>query len=335
MKKTLIALAAVAATGAAMAQSSVTISGAFDLGFVRNGAAGTTALDTSNGLSQIVFSGTEDLGGGLKANFALQQRFSLEGGNNDGTAAGRRTYQGASTVGLSGGFGNVRLGREVEAFNDWNNYADPWGTVRTASTAFSYGWAGNSLSQNGGDIGRTDGIHYESPSFGGFRLAATYGLKDQTAAALGTLTAGGATPATVDAHIALAGVYSGGPVTVGAAYQSNRTDETSWAVFGGYNFGAAEVRVGYQKSELNAGGFNAVSAAAVGDYKAYNLGLIVPMGATTLMAGYLRQDTAGVKTNKFGLGATYALSKRTSVGANMGKVKNVSANYDVFLRHTF
>jgi len=331
MKKTLIALAAVAATGAAMAQSSVTISGAFDLGFVRNGAAGTTALDTSNGLSQIVFSGTEDLGGGLKANFALQQRFSVEGGNNDGTAAGRRTYQGASTVGLSGGFGAVRLGREIEAFNKQNNYADPWGTVRQASIAFNTGWAQSPAANNGGDIGRTDGIHYDSPSFGGFRVQATYGLKDQSAAAL----AGGA--AGTQAHVSLAGVYSGGPLTVGAAYQNNRLDETSWAIFGGYNFGVADVRIGYQNSDLNVGGWNAVGlgAGATGEYKATQISVIVPMGATTLMAGHIREDRGGVKVNKTGLGVGYALSKRTSVGANIGKTKNVSANYDVFLRHTF
>lgn len=331
MKKTLIALAAVAATGAAMAQSSVTISGAFDLGFVRNGAAGTTALDTSNGLSQIVFSGTEDLGGGLKANFMLQQRFSVEGGNNDGTAAGRRTYQGASTVGLSGGFGAVRLGREIEAFNKWNNYADPWGTVRQASIAFNTGWAQTPAANNGGDIGRADGIHYDSPNFGGFRVQATYGLKDQSAAALAGGVAG------TDAHLGLAGVYSGGPLTVGAAYQSNRIDEQSWAVFGGYNFGAVDLRLGYQSSELNAGGWNGVGlGAGAGDrYKAWQIGAIVPMGATTLMAGYIREDRGGVKTNKLGLGAAYALSKRTSIGANVGKVKATSANYDVYLRHTF
>jgi len=330
MKKTLIALAAVAATGATMAQSSVTISGAFDLGIVRNGAAGTTALDTSNGLSQIVFSGTEDLGGGLRANFVLQQRFSLEGGNNDGTNAGRRTYQGASTVGLSGGFGAIRLGREIETFNKWNNYADPWGTVRTASIAFNSGWAQSAAVLDGGDIGRTDGFHYDSPSFGGFRVSATVGLKDQSAAARGGAAA------EANGHTSLAGVYSGGPLTVGAAWQSNRKDEDSFAVFGGYNFGAVDVRLGYQNSDMIAGGFNNTAVGgAVGDYKAWQISAIVPMGATTFMAGYMREDRAGVKNNKFGLGATYALSKRTSIGANLGKSKNVSANYDVFLRHTF
>ena len=108
MKKTLIALAAVAATGAAFAQSSVTLDGVVELGVVNPAGANTpTRLDAANGASQIRFRGTEDLGGGLKANFVLAQRLSLESGGNDGTANGRPTFQGESTVGLSGGFGSI------------------------------------------------------------------------------------------------------------------------------------------------------------------------------------------------------------------------------------
>ena len=114
MKKTLIALAAVAST-AAFAQSSVTIDGMVSLGVVKTNDK-EAALDSLNGTNQIRFRGVEDLGGGLKANFVLAQRFSPESGGNDGTANGRPTFQGESTVGLSGGFGAVKVGRALHAY---------------------------------------------------------------------------------------------------------------------------------------------------------------------------------------------------------------------------
>jgi len=76
MKKTLVALAALAATSA-FAQSAVSISGNFDIGWkaqTHTGASGqgATATGISDGAqypNRIVFDGTEDLGGGLKAVF--------------------------------------------------------------------------------------------------------------------------------------------------------------------------------------------------------------------------------------------------------------------------
>ena len=69
MKKSLIALAAVATFGTAFAQSSVTIAGAYNFGFQKsdNGATKADFFD-----SKINLSGTEDLGGGLKASFNVE-----------------------------------------------------------------------------------------------------------------------------------------------------------------------------------------------------------------------------------------------------------------------
>ncbi|MFC7460536.1 porin [Hydrogenophaga defluvii] len=328
MKKTLIALAAVAATGAAFAQSSVTLSGSLDVGIVRNGAAGTTTLNQAgNGLNNLVFSGTEDLGGGLKANFVLQQRFNPTNGNNDGTNAGRRTFQGASTVGLSGGFGNIRFGREIEAYNDVNNWADPWGTVRSASVAAG---AGNvSTGPDLADLGRSEGIHYNSPSFGGLTVGVTYGFKDQTAAQLGGAAAG--TKALFSANA----VYAAGPLTVMGGLMQNRYDDDAYVIGAGYNFGVADLKVAYHNVE----GGSAANTA--NKYTALQFGVNVPMGATVFSAGYIRSETqalaAGpkVKSNKLGLGAQYNLSKRTAVIGTYGKAKSTKANFDLSIRHTF
>jgi len=327
MKKTLIALAAVAATGAAFAQSTVTLSGSLDVGVVRNGAAGTTVLNQAgNGLNNLVFSGSEDLGGGLKANFVLQQRFNPTNGNNDGTNAGRRFFQGASTVGLSGGFGSVRLGREIEAYNDVNNWADPWGTVRSASIAAGAGNAG--FGPDAADLGRTEGIHYNTPSFGGLTVGLTYGFKDQTAPQIGGAAyAVGKTESFMSANA----VYAAGPLTVMAGLMQNRYDDEALVAGVGYNFGFADVKFAYHDVDGVAGG----SVANADEYKAYQISANVPMGATVFSVGYINDKTNGVKSNKLGLGAQYNLSKRTALIATYGKRKATKANFDFSVRHTF
>ncbi|MDO9203061.1 MAG: porin, partial [Hydrogenophaga sp.] len=112
MKKSLIALAVLAASGAAMAQSSVTLYGIADV--VIHKDKGASAALASGGVSgsRLGFKGTEDLGGGLKANFVLEQGLQLDtGAIGDGTAkTAGQAFSRQSYVGLSGGFGEVKLG---------------------------------------------------------------------------------------------------------------------------------------------------------------------------------------------------------------------------------
>ena len=110
MKKTLIALAAVAATGAAFAQSSVTLYGVADIGLAKTNKAGlgygndslqATANGTlNNGNSRLGVRGVEDLGGGLKASFNFEQGINLANGATDAV-----TWQRAAFAALSGNFG--------------------------------------------------------------------------------------------------------------------------------------------------------------------------------------------------------------------------------------
>jgi predicted porin len=98
MKKSLVALAVLAASGAAMAQSSVTLYGIADLWFgTANTDNGTTSLSQTllesggvNG-SRWGLKGSEDLGGGLKANFDLQQGIRLDDGSGTSLRNGWRS----------------------------------------------------------------------------------------------------------------------------------------------------------------------------------------------------------------------------------------------------
>ena len=111
MKKTLVALAALAVTSA-FAQSSVTISGQLDAGLQINnsttGVSSTTLVGGSYGASRLRFVGVEDMGGGNKANFLLE----MQPGMADGGTSGNGLFNRGAWLGLSGGWGEMRLGRQ-------------------------------------------------------------------------------------------------------------------------------------------------------------------------------------------------------------------------------
>ena len=116
MKKSLLALAVLGAfAGVASAQSNVKIYGVVDLGISNDnngGAAGSvTRMDSGllNG-SRLGFMGTEDLGGGLSANFQLENGFSADTGT---LAQGGRLFGRHAWAGIAGGFGAVKLGRQM------------------------------------------------------------------------------------------------------------------------------------------------------------------------------------------------------------------------------
>ena len=115
MKKSLIALATLAAT-ASFAQSTVTLSGNVKAGVAQTKYSGSataanngSATGLADGSSRFILSGTEDLGGGLKANFQVDTRYRLD---DNGAAPTSSPLAGGNTfVGVSGGFGNVQMGK--------------------------------------------------------------------------------------------------------------------------------------------------------------------------------------------------------------------------------
>ncbi len=112
------------AAPAAFAQ--ITISGTVKDGFemyklgAGNAAAPATSYHyeprVSDQSSRIIFSGTQDLGGGLRAWFQLDSRFQSDVGGstqtNTGTTTGINLWAGGNTgVGLAGDWGKLTIGR--------------------------------------------------------------------------------------------------------------------------------------------------------------------------------------------------------------------------------
>lgn len=128
MKKSFLALAVLTAfAGVAHAQSSVTLYGIIDEGFnVNTNAGGKHLYNLTSGVlqgSRFGLRGTEDLGGGLKAIFVLENGFDVNSGKlgQGGLMFGRQAY-----VGLSSQFGTVTLGRQYDSVVD---YVGPWKLV--------------------------------------------------------------------------------------------------------------------------------------------------------------------------------------------------------------
>jgi len=312
MKKTLIALAAVAATSAAFAQSSVTVYGKVDIGIsnaIGGAAKAETGLNEATG-SRLGFRGTEDLGGGLKANFILEHRFQPDTGAQTNPAV---FWQGRSTVGLSGGFGRVDFGRD---------YSAAFWTALGADVFGYDGVANNAATTNAANTNPTrlpNGIFYTSPTMGGFTAQGSYSFKETAAAGVKNATS-----------VRLA--YAAGPLSASVAASKNANNTDYSAVGAAYDFGMAKANLLISKGEV-------ISGAAVLDADGMTLGLVVPMGALTLKASYGTLEVNNIKTvSQLGLGARYALSKRTDVYTSYARNSKATVDktgFEIGLQHNF
>ncbi len=369
MKKSLIALAAVAAVSGAFAQSSVTIYGRMDVGMnnqkttlTETGAAAVfykgNNLVNEDGLSTglLGFRGTEDLGGGLKANFIHEMDLDMDVGAL-GVAAGRD-----STLGLSGGFGEIRLGRSYTPMFTTIGMSDVFGTTG-AGTANQYGMAATGVRVS-------NAVFYTSPNFGGVTVRlmaaqnnaqtqASVGNAGKTSAqgmsvtfAAGKLSLsaamGSEKGSSIDRIGAVFATSAANATTAGTPVANANAKYTGSAISGQYDFGVAKVFAGYISSKDDDN-----TTVANDELKSTetNLGVAVPMGAITLMAGVGKNKAteAGVsaKGTDVAFGVTYALSKRTTAYAKAGTYNKYSATVggvtesaktsrtSVGLRHTF
>ena len=311
MVNTLVSPAALAALSAAasFAQSSVTISGTFDPSFVSqkdtygNGASVTNNSLQNNrqGTSQVTFSGTEDLGGGLKAVFLMENDFdATKDATSNFASKGGEVY-----AGLIGDFGSIKLGAPNTPTLYTQSSANPFGT----KLGSGFG------AMNTSHVRNNNTIVYATPAMNGFSAQVAYSNAAKT------------TTATTTAAITDIGLfYANGPLAVGYSnYKVNglngAADNTENNAYVTYDLGVAKLGAGYY-TEKTAGSV---------DSTAYNLSVAVPMGATTLMANYGKKNdnmTANNDRTVAAIGAKYALSKRTSVYARYvsDKTDNVTAS---------
>ena len=285
MKKTLIALAAVAATSV-FAQSSVSITGAVGFDYGKRASTGVAAFENADaGSTNLAFTAVEDLGGGLKLKAYMQQRYNATNGasansginstvtdsNTDtSTISTPRALQNVY-INVAGSFGSVSYGRIL-----MSNQGDAFAQFGTNSGEY-------------GDIDNTGNRHdnvivYYSPKIAGFSATVANTVNSGTTAEYSYFQV----------------KYAAGPLS--ASYAQDKNNKNSLAS-GTNKTIAASYDLKMAKLFITNGDTNGT--------KATSFGVNVPMGNATLKAMAVTGD---VKSSV--LGVNYSLSKRTSMFAD-------------------
>ncbi|MDR8104992.1 porin [Burkholderia cenocepacia] len=307
-------LALICLASQAHAQSTVTLYGLLDEGLdYTNNVHGSKVYELAAGYAQGSrwgLKGAEDLGGGLKAVFQVENGFNPNNGKagQGGLLFGRQAYVGIS----DSRFGTVTLGRQYDSLVNY-----------LAQTTANGNWAGylfahpydNDNTDNSFRVNNT--IKYASPSFAGFQFGGTYSFSNDTNFANNRQYSVGAQ-------------YQSGGLLLGAAYlQSNNPSATSGGaisngadqvfldrrlqIFGAginYTFGSATLGFAYTNTYLK----QPTSSAYIG--------AITPPGGATLSSLRFSNFEVNGKyqvTPAFFVGAEYTYT-RASFAATSGTV---------------
>lgn len=339
MQKKILALAVAGLmSGAAFAQSNVTVYGIVDAGYsnwsgseapvAADERKSRSAIDAGNqATSRIGFRGTEDLGGGLSVGFTLEFGLTNDRGDaltaaaNTVTPSAARSVAGSTaltdrtqTISLSSKTaGTLVMGRIVNPARALVNALDPFGggggVGHSQNIQFQTTWADNVIA-------------YASPKFSGFDVVVGYtnrlGANEQER----QKNTFGATADDIKGYV-IVPKYAAGPITAGFSYESFNRDGTAaanqdlklrrWNLAGSYDFGVAKVGVTYGKVKAN--DITAVTGDV--DGKQWMLSGWVPVTANgTIMASYNRAKhdigAANIKASQWALGYNHAMSKRTN-----------------------
>ncbi|PQV49891.1 porin [Paraburkholderia sp. BL21I4N1] len=330
MNKKVFAAATLAVfASAAHAQSSVTLYGLIDAGFTYSNHANAQAqhlYQYGDGVAQGSrwgLRGTEDLGGGLKALFVLENGF------NSGTGAlgqgsslfGRQAYVGLSQNGI----GSLTFGRQYSFSTDYlgGSYTNGGQTV-----AGNYGYHINDIDQlTSSRI--SNAVKFSSANFAGLTFGAMYGFSNQAGAFAGAPGTGGSSSA-----YSFGVNYANGPFGIGAAYTDIRypgsaspttfsttlanssisgvaKDLATVGVGAKYSIGAATAYALWTHTNIEqiAGHMTTFNAYEVGGKYAFTPAITGALGYTYMQA----KDQTNGHWNQFDASADYALSKRTDV----------------------
>ena len=334
MKKLVMAAAVLGAfAGTAHAQTSVTLYGIADgdLRFDHTNIGTLKSVDSGGESgSRWGIRGTEDLGGGLKANFIFEQGIditdnsspqgSIGGGASAGfggastqnhSSTGSRLFGRTATVGLAGGFGEIRFGRGYNPLFLVQATADPFGAGFVAQVSNLY--VNNTIRND-------NAVYYDTPKFaGGLQISGVYQFGESTTNNTTT------TQAKRGNDRYGAGItYANGPLFVGAGYEQIKSNLDTYRVRTGdvaatYDFGIVKLHALYWRTRND----NNLFAPGVVTLKenTYSVGVTVPFGAWTFLGQFSRLNDKSTynnglaygnpRTNNYGAGLRYSLSKRT------------------------
>jgi predicted porin len=369
---------AVALGGPAFAQSTVTLYGVLDggvlsisnvsggrLGYVpstANGGRSTQFKDGGIGGSFWGLRGKEDLGGGWGASFQLQGNINVKDGSTGGPNSTTTTsfFNQFSTVGLSGPFGEVKVGRQVSPMYYAMAATDAraaryFGSVLTGLVAMnsaSGAWIGNNSNVAFGTVYNDDAIVYTTPTWHGLtanledtigntagsskansQRAATlvYGAGGLRLSALYYTGFGNDLPAATTISTLATGSAAAGAAAAAAAGFSPTANTNRLTSLGAlYTRGAWTVSTSFFEAR------NPAHATLPGGSASLDMWTVgagwKPSGPWNVTAGYYAikdKTNAGHKATQFAIGAEYSFSARTMVYVEAAQVTNRGANMNL------
>ena len=287
--------------GTASAQTSVTLYGIADGDFRTDHTNVGTLKSVGSGgylATRWGLRGSEDLGGGVKANFVFEQGFDLSDNSaNQGnvtpatptsptSSTGGRLFSRLATVGLSSDtLGNARLGRDIKSIFIATVTADAFRGSYVAQ-AGNVGLKVNSRYDNG--------FFYDSPTYGGLHFSAQYALGEST-----TNTTPG-TPKNAGNKFGGAIFYNAGPLYVTYAYSNDKVGTTSPLISNTVNHTRVNVLgavYDFQYFKVHALGFTAKDSLGFNS-RSGHIGASVPFGAWTFMVGYGHVNDLGASNRR-------------------------------------
>ncbi len=343
MKKTLVAIAALAAFGA-QAQSSVTITGTVDptyqIAKTTTGSGVTRSANTmasgNVGTPNVTFAGTEDLGGGVKASFLYEMNFDTTDTGSLTTAQAAPTSgapaSGQIFAGLSNSMGSIKLG------------APNTPTLSTQvgrASGFGSKIGGGRAGFNVGGTARTrtdDTMVLESANYGGFSAQFAHTARLTAASADQGFTAANEVKSVNDIGL----FYKAGPIDAGVSNYKQSAVVNQTTAFASYTLGAAKVTVGmHSQNNLKVTNDSATAAGvALGKIRGTNIAASYALTPTTTVFANVARANDKTTDNRdlsmTAVGVKYDLSKRTSLNARMINEKrdNLAANSTIHAKQT-
>ena len=358
MQKKVIALAVAGlVSGAAFAQSNVTVYGVMDAGYVYGTGERTGALNKNanfsgiqSGLlggSRLGFRGEEGLGNGLKAIFTAEYALDIDGNNGIGTGGAdnttilraRQTWVGLQHAKL----GTVTLGRQYAPAFAAAGRNDAFGSSTGIGSLARLSLVGNNTisGTNGGRVDNS--VAYRSPTWSGFTVSGIAGFGENASAANaagnGVSRGGnqlyGAGLNYANGPLNLDGVYHtrrdvtalqangsvGASTLAGPAWVGTQDSINEWYLGGSYDFKVVKISGSYQEQNDDNG-----TSATEASNKLWQVGAAMPVfGNGKLHAGYSKQsweNSGGGNTSAWNFMYTHSLSKRTTLYTGVTRFDN-------------
>jgi general bacterial porin, GBP family len=317
-----IAVSAALAASAAHAQSSVTLYGLVDAGiaYTNNvGGSGRVALASGNiSGSRFGLRGAEDLGGGLKAIFVLENGFNVNNGTlgQGGRMFGRQAYVGLS----SKNFGAVTLGRQYDSMVD---FVSP-----LSATAGTFGDSGFAHPYDNDNLQHSvrfnNAVKFTSLDYAGFKVGGMYAFSNtQTGYNYGGLNVAAA-------YLQINGSGASNPNTTGAAdpteFKGGLTSDVQRTTGAGVSYGFGPATVGFvythsQYQDTNAFGLKQ-GGVSFDNYEINGKYAVTPALMVGISYAYTDAHLSGAtsygtdpKWNQINAITRYSLSKRTELYA--------------------